>query len=110
MSTTLTPLITLTTDFGRDSPYVAAMKGVILSQHPAARIVDVTHSIPPQDIRNAAWVLEEVAPYWPEKTIHVVVVDPGVGTARKMIYAAWDSACYLAPDNGITGGVGCPPR
>lgn len=101
MSTPLTPLITLTTDFGRDSPYVAAMKGVILSHHPGARIVDVTHSIPPQDIRNAAWVLEEVAPHWPDGTIHVVVVDPGVGTARKMIYAAWKSACYLAPDNGV---------
>jgi S-adenosyl-L-methionine hydrolase (adenosine-forming) len=95
------PLITLTTDFGADSPYVAAMKGVIYGLNPAARVVDVTHSIPPQDVRRGAWVLEEVAPYWPPETIHVVVVDPGVGTSRQLVYARFGRAKYVAPDNGV---------
>jgi S-adenosylmethionine hydrolase len=94
-------LITLTTDFGADSPYVAAMKGVILSHNPAARIVDVTHSVPPQDVRQGAWVLEEAAPWWPAGTIHVCVVDPGVGTSRKMVCAVISDRLYLAPDNGL---------
>lgn len=94
-------LITLTTDFGGDSYYVGVMKGVILSLNPAARVVDVTHAIPPQDIRAAAWTLEEVAPYWPKGTIHVVVVDPGVGTERGLVCAAIGDAWYLAPDNGV---------
>ena len=75
-------IITLTTDFGTGSPYVAAMKGVILSINPAATIVDITHAVPAQDIRHAAVVLEEVADRFPPGTIHVVVVDPGVGTDR----------------------------
>lgn len=95
------PLITLTTDFGADSPYVAAMKGVIYSIHPSARVVDVTHSIPPQNIDAGSWVLLEVAPYWPPGTIHVCVVDPGVGTDRRLIGACFESAVYLAPDNGL---------
>jgi S-adenosylmethionine hydrolase len=97
------PLITLTTDFGADSPYVAAMKGVIAGLNPAARVVDVTHSIPAQDVRRGAWVLEEVGPYWPPGTIHVVVVDPGVGTSRRLIYARFGAAHYVAPDNGVLG-------
>ena len=80
-------IITLTTDFGLGSPYVAAMKGVILSVNPAAVVVDLSHDIPPQNIRQAALVLEEVTPYYPAGTIHVVVVDPGVGTERALIYA-----------------------
>jgi S-adenosyl-L-methionine hydrolase (adenosine-forming) len=95
------PLITLTTDFGADSPYVAAMKGVIYRTNPAARVVDVTHSIPPQDVRRGAWVLEEVAPFWPAETVHVVVVDPGVGTSRQLVYARFGDAHYVAPDNGV---------
>ncbi|MGC3972018.1 MAG: SAM-dependent chlorinase/fluorinase [Pirellulales bacterium] len=80
---------------------MAAMKGVILSLAPQARIVDVTHSVPPQDVRQGAWVLEEAAPWWPPGTIHICVVDPGVGTARKMICAEIADRWYLAPDNGL---------
>ena len=94
-------IITLTTDFGLGSPYVAAMKGVILSVNPAAVVVDLSHDIPPQNIRQAALVLEEVTPYYPAGTIHVVVVDPGVGTERALIYARFGGQHYLAPDNGV---------
>jgi len=105
--TSLPPIITLTTDFGADSPYVAQMKAVILSLSPAARIVDVTHSVPPQDIRQGAWTLEETAPYWPAGTIHVCVVDPGVGTERRLVYAEIGSGIYLAPDNGLLSRLAC---
>lgn len=95
------PIITLTTDFGTGSPYVAAMKGVILSLDPSARIVDLTHDIPPQDIRAGALALAEVTPLFPAGAIHIAVVDPGVGTARKIIYAEIGSQCYVCPDNGL---------
>ena len=75
-------IITLTTDFGTGSPYVAAMKGVILSINPAATIVDITHAIPPQDVQRGALVLEDTTGWFPADTIHVAVVDPGVGTER----------------------------
>jgi S-adenosyl-L-methionine hydrolase (adenosine-forming) len=94
-------LITLTTDFGRDSPYVAAMKGVILSVDPAARLVDLTHAVPPQDIRQGAIVLDETAPWFPAGTIHVAVVDPGVGSEREIVYAQMGDWHFLAPDNGL---------
>ncbi len=94
-------IITLTTDFGASSPYVAAMKGVILSIHPAATIVDVTHAIGAQDVRAGALVLEEATRWFPAETIHVAVVDPGVGTARRIIYARIGLQQYIAPDNGL---------
>lgn len=93
--------ITLTTDFGTGSPYVAAMKGVILSINPAATIVDITHDVPPQDVRYAAIVLEDVAERFPEGTIHVAVVDPGVGTDRGIVYARIGRQQFVAPDNGL---------
>ena len=80
-------IITLTTDFGTGSPYVAAMKGVILSINPAVTLVDVTHDVPAQDIRQGAIVLDEVAARFPMETIHVAVVDPGVGTDRAIVCA-----------------------
>ena len=95
------PLITLTTDFGEGSPYVAAIKGVILSINPAARIVDVTHAIPPQDIHRGAIVLDEVTPLYPPGTIHIAVVDPGVGTSRQIVYAEIAGQRYIGPDNGL---------
>lgn len=95
------PIITLTTDFGEGSRYVAAMKGVILSIHPQARIVDLTHSIPPQDVRSGAIALAEMAPWFPPETIHVAVVDPGVGSGRRIVYARIDSQQFVAPDNGL---------
>jgi S-adenosylmethionine hydrolase len=96
-------IITLTTDFGADSPYVAAMKGVILSINPGATVVDITHSIPAQDVARGALVLEETSPWFPENTIHVAVVDPGVGTSRAILYAQIRRQHYIAPDNGILG-------
>jgi S-adenosyl-L-methionine hydrolase (adenosine-forming) len=94
-------IITLTTDFGPGSPYVAMTKGVILSLCPTANIVDIAHDIPPQDIRRAALLLDEVADWYPAATIHVVVVDPGVGTDRALVYARIGEHHYLAPDNGL---------
>ncbi len=94
-------IITLTTDFGASSPYVAAMKGVILSIDPAARIVDVSHAVPPQNIRAGAIVLGDTCPWFPADTIHVAVVDPGVGSDRRIVYAQIGEQHYLAPDNGL---------
>src|SRR5258708_30019020 len=75
-------LITLTTDFGLESPYVAAMKGALLSVNHSVRLIDLSHQIPAQDIRYAAFFLASSVPYYPAGTLHVVVVDPGVGTDR----------------------------
>lgn len=94
-------IITLTTDFGTGSLYVAAMKGVILSINPAATIVDLTHDVRAQDIRHGAVVLDDVAELFPPGTIHVAVVDPGVGTARGLVYAEIGTQRYVAPDNGL---------
>ena len=95
------PIITLTTDFGEGSPYVAAMKGVILSINPAATLVDISHAVPPQDIRQGAMVLADVAPLFPSGTIHAAVVDPGVGTDRAIILVEIDGQRFIAPDNGL---------
>jgi S-adenosylmethionine hydrolase len=94
-------VITLTTDFGQDDGYVGTMKGVILSIAPEVRIVDISHDISPQNIRQAAYVLSTAAPYFAPATVHVVVVDPGVGSARRPIAVSTDSARYVAPDNGV---------
>jgi len=95
------PLITLTTDFGTSSPYVAAMKGVILSICPHAQLVDLGHDLPPQDVVHAAYFLADAIPYFPERTIHVCVVDPGVGTDRALLLAEARRQFVLAPDNGV---------
>jgi S-adenosylmethionine hydrolase len=94
-------VITLTTDFGTGSSYAAAMKGVILSINPAVTIVDITHDVPAHDIRQGATVLDEVAERFPDNTIHVVVIDPGVGTDRAIVYARIGQQHYVAPDNGL---------
>jgi S-adenosylmethionine hydrolase len=96
----MTP-ITLITDFGTGSHYVAAMKGVILSLCPQAIIVDIAHDVPPQDVRLAALLLDDVADWFPAETIHVVVIDPGVGTDRAIVYAQMGQQHFLAPDNGL---------
>lgn len=93
-------LITLTTDFGADSPYVAAMKGVILSLNPRARLIDLGHQILPQNVALAAFFLRATIPYYPADAIHVVVVDPGVGTERALLYIEVNGHRLLAPDNG----------
>jgi S-adenosylmethionine hydrolase len=94
-------IITLTTDFGLTDAYVAAMKGVILSINPEANIVDICHTIKPQNIAEAAFVLSTAYPSFPRGTIHVVVVDPGVGTERRAIILKTPTACFVAPDNGV---------
>jgi len=95
------PLITLTTDFGEGSPYVAQMKGAILTINPNVTIVDVTHSIPPQSIRQGALVLSEIWRSFRRGTIHVAVVDPGVGTEREILCALCDGHFFVLPNNGL---------
>src|SRR5438874_151299 len=94
------PLITLTTDFGGESPYVGAMKGVILGLNPRAHIIDLSHHIPPQEILFTAFFLQSSIPYFPAEALHVVVVDPGVGTDRALLYVEVKEHRLLAPDNG----------
>jgi S-adenosylmethionine hydrolase len=93
-------IITLTTDFGTASPFVAAMKGVILSINSAARIIDLSHEIPPFSVRHAAFFLAEALPYFPTGTLHVVVVDPEVGSDRAVLFVAVAGQRLLVPDNG----------
>src|SRR6478672_2726300 len=98
-------LITLTTDFGTTAPYVAVMKGVILSINSAARILDLTHAIRPQDLRHACYFLGTAVPHFPPGTIHVCVVDPGVGSRRAAICAEAGGQYFVGPDNGVFTGV-----
>jgi S-adenosylmethionine hydrolase len=97
----MTPIVTLTTDFGYDDAYVAAVKGAILNINPDASIVDVTHSVRPQDILQAAFILNGAYRYFPKQTVHVAIVDPGVGSERRGIILKTPSAIFVAPDNGI---------
>ena len=97
------PCLTLTTDFGGKDAYVASMKGVILRAVPEARIVDISHEIPPQDIAEGGYVLACAFPYFPAGTIHLVVVDPGVGTSRRLLAVRTRHHVFLAPDNGSLG-------
>lgn len=94
-------IITLLTDFGTTDPFVASMKGVIISINPKAMIVDITHEIPPHGVRQAAFALKSAYRYFPKGTIHVVVVDPGVGGPRKPLLAVTPQAFFIAPDNGV---------
>lgn len=103
-------VITLTTDFGHDAPYVAAMKGVILGIDPTARLVDLSHTIGPQDIRHAAFFLASAIPFFPDGPLHVVVVDPGVGTDRAVLYIETAGHRLLAPDNGCWTWLGPAPQ
>jgi S-adenosylmethionine hydrolase len=94
-------LITLTTDFGTSDPFVGIMKGVIAGRAPNVPVVDVSHGIPAQDVVAGALVLRAAAPYFPARTVHVAVVDPGVGTARRPICIETRDACFIGPDNGL---------
>ena len=94
-------VVALTTDFGHDDPFVGVMKGVILSICPDAALVDLTHGVPPQDVLAGCLALESAEPFFPPGTIHVAVVDPGVGTDRRSLLVRTDRAFYLAPDNGL---------
>lgn len=94
-------IVTLLTDFGLEDPYVGMMKAVILSVNPAARIIDISHHVTPGAVSQAAQILGETYPYFPEGTVHVAVVDPGVGTDRRPILAIAQSHLFVGPDNGI---------
>ena len=95
------PVITITTDFGTEDAYVPAMKGAMLSICSSARFVDVTHEITPQDVMEAAFVLRSSRPYFPENVIHLVVVDPGVGTDRRAVALRAEGQWFVGPDNGV---------
>ena len=94
-------LVTLLTDFGTSDPYVAAMKGDLLRRCPRAQIVDISHDIPPHNVLVGAVVLAEAARHFPPETLHVVVVDPGVGTDRRILAAQCGEQMFLLPDNGV---------
>ncbi len=94
-------MITLLTDFGTSDNFVGIMKGVILSINPGAVVVDITHQVPPQDVWTAAYLLATAHRYFPPGTIHVAVVDPGVGTGRRAIVLETERAFFVAPDNGL---------
>lgn len=94
-------IITLTTDFGTSDAYVGVMKGVILGINPDVQVLDITHAIPPQDVHEAAFLIDSAHRYFPKGTIHTVVVDPGVGSDRQAIVCQTDSAFFVCPDNGI---------
>ncbi|MFZ2089511.1 MAG: SAM-dependent chlorinase/fluorinase [Desulfobaccales bacterium] len=94
-------IITLLSDFGNLDPYAATMKGVILSLNPEVTLVDLTHDVPPQDIVTGAFLLAETAPYFPPGTIHLAVVDPGVGTNRRAMAARAREQFWVGPDNGL---------
>lgn len=103
-------IITLTTDFGLHDPFVGIMKGVILGIAPDAAIVDLTHDVPPQDILAGALALEAALPFFPPNTIHVAVVDPGVGSERHAVALETERGVFVGPDNGVfTAALGRTP-
>lgn len=94
-------VITLLTDFGHQDAYVAIMKGVILSINPQATIVDITHGIDPQNVRQAAFLIPHTFRFFPRGTVHIVVVDPGVGSSRAIVALRKHGHTFLAPNNGV---------
>lgn len=95
------PLLVFTTDFGLADPYAGVMKGVVLSINPAARFIDLTHQISPQDILHGSFILGVSYRYFPADAIHVAVVDPGVGTGRRAVLLRTPHGSFVAPDNGL---------
>jgi hypothetical protein len=95
------PIITLTTDFGLSDHFVGVMKGVILGIEPAAQVIDISHGVQPYQIADGAFTIAQAYRYFPKKTIHVVVVDPGVGSARRPLLAEMAGQFFIAPDNGV---------
>jgi len=94
-------IITLTTDFGASDHFVGVMKGVILGIQPAAQIIDISHEIQPYEVPDGAFTIAQAYKYFPKKTIHVVVVDPGVGSTRRPLLAEMAGQYFVAPDNGV---------
>jgi len=99
------PIITLTTDYGTNDHLVGVLKGVILRINPDVQIVDITHGVTPFDLLDGATVIANAYSYFPPRTIHVVVVDPGVGTERRPLIVSGQNQYFLAPDNGVLSGV-----
>jgi S-adenosyl-L-methionine hydrolase (adenosine-forming) len=97
----LNPAIALLTDFGLQDPFVGIMKGVLAGLAPKAAVVDLCHGVPPQDIKTGALFLRMAAPFFPAKTLFVAVVDPGVGSRRRVLFARTKRQAFLAPDNGL---------
>ncbi len=95
------PIITLTTDFGTSDHLVGTMKGVILNINSAVRIVDINHSVVPYDLLDGALSIANAYAFFPPRTIHVVVIDPGVGTERRPILVSAGNQYFVAPDNGV---------
>jgi len=98
-------IVTLTTDFGTGSGYVAELKGRLLHARAALTLVDIAHDLPAHDVRSAAWLVAQACPAFPAGTLHLVVVDPGVGTARRIVWVRAGGQEYLAPDNGVLARV-----
>jgi len=97
----LSGIITLTTDFGERDGFVGVMKGIILGINPKAKIIDITNEIERQNIDQAAFVIKNSFSFFPEGTIHIVIVDPGVGSLRRIIVIDYTNYVFLAPDNGV---------
>jgi S-adenosylmethionine hydrolase len=95
------PIITLTTDFGLSDHFAGVMKGVILGIEPSAQVIDISHGVQPYEIADGAFTIAQAYRYFPKKTVHVVVVDPGVGSARRPLLAEMAGQFFVAPDNGV---------
>jgi hypothetical protein len=104
------PIVTFTTDFGVGDGYAGAMKGVVLSLAPTAQLVDITHGVPPMDVAAGAAALAQAAPLFPPGTIHVAVVDPGVGGERADLLIEAGGSLFIGPDNGVLSLAARPPR
>src|SRR3954469_19305180 len=98
-------ILTLTGEFGREGPYVAAMKGIVLGRAPGTQLVDVSHAIAPQNILEGAFVLAGIVDAFPAGTVHLAVIDPGVGTERRLIAARVADQWFVLPDNGLISGL-----
>ena len=99
-------IVTFTTDFGLNDPFVGIMHGVVLNIHPEAIIVDVCHAVTSYDVFDGAWTIAQSYSFFPPRTVHVVVVDPGVGSERRPIIVETDEYIFVAPDNGVLSLVG----
>ncbi len=99
------PIITLLTDFGSCDYFVAAMKGVILNINRDVEVVDISHAVRPHDVLHAAFLLKSVYAYFPSDTIHIIVVDPEVGSARRALLTSSEKGLFIAPDNGVLSGI-----
>jgi S-adenosyl-L-methionine hydrolase (adenosine-forming) len=104
------PIVTFTTDFGAGDGYAGAMKGIVLSMAPQAQLVDITHGVPAQDVAAGAVALAQAAPLFPPGTIHIAVVDPGVGGERADILVEAGGSVFVGPDNGVLSLAARPPR